>query len=205
MNIILARWLCCAVVYLGLFSPSLMKTFEMKGLTGFAGLNLSKWFQKGQQFTLVDTPTPIVLCSASDDLMDVTGVKLFPDPPQKGSNLTVTISGKLSEDLTSGAYLMAKVRKGGIRFPQVRFPACDYIEGGCPVTRDVENIVMKFDIPKFVPGGAYEIEAILYNKNVELRNVYFSRFVKALGVEDDSVKNVEDGKRVVCVQGSVEL
>ena len=200
-NLPLTRWLCCAFISLGIFH------FPWANYTWMGSKSLSSPAEN--KFTLIDTLATIVLCSSPDDVMNVTSVVLHPDPPQKGENLTVSINGMLSEDLNNGSYLMAKVKKGVIKFPQIRFPACDYIVGGCPVAKATDRIDMMFSIPKFTPGGVYEIEAVLYNVEANKKGkAMWSRFIKSWNgqeMQDVHLQTLEEGPRVACIQGSVEL
>lgn len=207
MNLVVARWLCCLFMYAALFAPQLLRATN------------KMWLKRGHttDFTLVDTRTIIILCSAVDDVMNVTKVTLSPDPPKRSENLTVTVYGTLSESLNEGAYLMTKVRKGSIHFPRIRFPACDYILGGCPVSQSSDRIDLQFNLPRLIPGGTYEVEIILYNveanptvKRLFARWFSLSPWSKHLmdsnsGSPSSSSENFEEGKRAACIRGSIEI
>lgn len=154
----------------------------------------------GNGFTMSDKPAIVLLCTDESDMMDVTNVVLKPDPPKKGSNLTVEINGYLKETMLPEAYLVAKVKKGGIKFPQFHISACDYLAGGCPVEKGLTKLAMTFEIPSLMPGGDYEIQTELWNKKKE-QDVYKGKILKFF----DKAMLQEGDQRVLCVQGSIEL
>lgn len=185
------QWVMFSFVYFTVFIPQLSKVYR----------------NETRGFVLYDNPSTILLCTDEKDMMEVTDVSLIPDPPAKGQNLTVNISGYLKEDLLQGAYLIAKVRKGGIKFPQFHVTACEYLSSGCPVPKGQNTLSMTFEIPKLMPGGGYEIETTLFNKDKEtsyLKKV--QRWVYDEREEDDeNERSWETKQRVACLQGSIEL
>jgi hypothetical protein len=180
------RWLGFIVLYLALISPQFTKHVN------------KHWFRRVQP---IPAATSIILCSSEDDAMNVTSVSLSPDPPAKGADLTVSIRGELFEPLNVGAYLVAKVKKGTITFPQIRFSACDYIVGGCPVAKNITEVNMLFQIPKYAPGGEYDVKAMLYNVRSDSKD---DEMITKM-FEHGKFNIWEDGPRVACIQASINL
>lgn len=168
-------------------------------------------------FVMFDVPVNVSICREDDDVMSVKSVNLVPDPPSKGSNVSIVIDGYLNEDILPGAYMMVSVNKGGFKLPQIKIPICDYIKSNCPVDVSSERIEMIFEIPKMLPSGTYDVKAVLFNNDVDI----FSR--KIIGMTNlandihgeyeqsySTYKKYEPvismiGKRVTCVEGSLQL
>lgn len=189
-------------MYVALFTPQFLR-LQMKG---FYGRNhLSNGNITGIGFTMSDAPATILLCMEDNDMMEITSVVLMPDPPKKGENLTVAINGYLKEPLEESAYLVAKVKKGGIKFPQFHVSICDYLSGGCPVAKGLQKLSMTFDIPSLIPGGGYEIDTEIFQplseENVVKNSHLLTKFTKF--TKDFSMK--DEDKRVLCLQGSIEF
>ena len=183
-------------VYLALFSPQWFRLMSKKH---------QEMISTPVKFIMSEPPTTILICNAPDDMMDVTGVRLNPDPPKKGGNVTVSIDGILKHDVLPGAYLVARVKKGGIRLPQFHVTACEYLTTGCPVSKGATTISMMFDIPKLLPGGGYDIEAVLYNKEQDALGKHQLKNMKKWMGPDKSDSFQIEGKRVACIQGSLQL
>jgi hypothetical protein len=172
-------------------------------LSDFASPYLNSFRKTGTSFILLETPTEIVLCSSEEDMMHVEKVYIVPDPPTKGANLSVFLQGTLYETLDNGAYMTANVKKGGIKFPQVRFSVCDYMKnGGCPVAPGEQTLQFEFDIPKMIPGGPYEVQANLFNADVSIAaGGGMTRYIKHI----NQIDVLMTGNRLACVQGTVYL
>jgi len=148
-------------------------------------------------------PATVVLCNDESDVMRVSEIVLQPDPPEKGANLTVAVDGFLEHDVLPGAYLDARIKKSGIRFPQVRVSVCEYLHAGCPVAKGSTSMSMTFDIPKLMPGGQYEIEAALYTKRTSGNPSFLSMMKRCMGYNFSTKQN--DDLRVFCLQGTMQL
>jgi ML domain len=189
-NVNVFRQLILSFVYLTLFAPHLLK-FYLKNQN-----NLTV-----DGFTMKDAPAQVILCTDENDMMKIANVKLIPDTPKKGQNLTVEISGYLKKTLGTNAYLVAKVKKAGMKFPNFHIAACDYLSSKCPVEKGPQQLSFTFDIPSLMPGGAYEIVTELYDAPGEIP---WSK-MGSLGKFYNNEKMKQEDPRVLCIQGSIEL
>lgn len=166
---------------------------------------------------IFDEPPPatVLLCSEDSDMMEVNDVVLIPDPPKRGQNLTVEISGWLKDDLEDGAYMLATVRKSGIKFPQFKLPVCEYLDSRCPVEKGLRTLSMTFEIPGLMPGGGYEIQTILWNVPPVSLSFVDTMMQTMINVATSMMNRVDrnakkifflrEDRRVLCVQGSIQL
>jgi hypothetical protein len=178
------------VPYFSLFSDYIGNVYENA---------VSRMSSKVEEFTVEDTPAKVFLCSAEGDIMKVDSVSLVPDPPAKGSNLSVIITGDLQKDLLQDAFLMVRMQKGPFKFPQIKMGVCDYVSSGCPIEKGERSIEMKFEIPRVIPGGTYEIETELFNPDSPIPNKNIGR------VGQMPVTWFLTGDRVACLKGEVQL
>lgn len=172
----------------------------------------SKFFGPEVNFIMKmkSAPTTIELCSAPEDIMFVNNIHLNPDPPQKGANLSVIINGVLHQDINDGAYMLAHMKKGPIKFPQIKFPLCDYISSGCPVQKGQASLELVFEIPKMIPGGVYEVSVLVFNNDRSLQSLLngdfhipgTKRIMKSITGSDETTVT---GDRIACAKGSIEL
>ena len=194
-------------VYAAVVSTPVLKMLNK--MTNDLDMSLSSWNPfTVQPYILMNTPAVILLCSDAEDVMTVSKVDLSPNPPIKGQNLTVKIEGILSEDLSTDATMFVSMKKGMIKFPRMKIPACDYFTGGCPISKGPASLEMMFEIPQMIPGGSYEVRAILYNVDKDMGDVVSDERI------GHSAKNLlksvpEDvkaaGRRVACAQGQIEI
>jgi len=160
-------------------------------------------------FVMSNVPSTIMLCSGRDDIMTDTKVFLEPDPPIKGENLSVVISGILQERINDGSIMYVNIKKGLVKFPQLKIPTCDYITNGCPVEKGLANIEMKFELPNMMPSGMYDVKAVLYNndqklnENIEIWKV--PKMVKKSLKTDISSSVLLTGKQIACAEGQIQL
>ncbi len=162
-----------------------------------------------QPFMMSGTPSTILLCSAKDDVMTVDKVYLQPDPPVKGENLSVIISGMLHENLNEGSMMYVNIKKGIIKFPQLKIPTCEYITNGCPVEKGSANLEMKFELPDMMPSGTYDVKAVLYNNEQKMsehvHKIKSPKMVKKF-LESNTMNNINIvGKRVACAEGQIQF
>ena len=169
-------------------------------------------FGAKEEFIVKGVPAIINLCSSPDDVMAVSSIVVIPDPPQKGENVTVRVTGVVQEEIRAGAYMLANMKKGPFKFPQIKFPVCDYLSTGCPVEKGLHELDMIFEIPKMTPGGPYDIKVVLYNTDTEIKRLTIGshrRIPKSLEFLSESKRSNDGiyitGKRIACAEGSIEL
>ena len=108
----------------------------------------------------------VSFCGSPQDAFTPYTVQISPDPPQRGSPLSVRVSGFLSEAVEEGAVAMVTVKLGFIKLINHVYDVCaeaPQIHRSCPVDKGEFLLEETFDIPAQVPPGHYtvHIEAFL--------------------------------------------
>lgn len=160
-----------------------------------------------QPFIFSDTPTTIFLCGNDDDVMKVLDIDIDPNPPRKGENVSIIAFGSLQETLNDGAYIVAEMKKGVLRFPKIKASICENLVGGCPVQKGATKLELKFEIPKVFPSGNYEVKAVVYNaddKFVESRKgkIMNRRLKGSISQNSDLIIQ---GRQVMCLSGTTHF
>lgn len=143
-------------------------------VVGFEGLKLQNPFdleplQGGEP---VPGESPFTLCDADlPRLLDIEYIKVDPNPPEKGKNLTIEASGTLKKQVDEGAFVEVDVRYGYIRLVNEKFDLCEQIEHvdmECPLEKGPQTIKKVVELPNEVPPGRYLVNARAFTKEEEL-------------------------------------
>jgi len=126
---------------------------------------------------------PLTYCKAShdDDLLVLEKVDLTPNPPLKGTTLTIEASGELLEDIEKGAYVILQVKYGLIRLVNTQADLCDQVANvdlECPIKKGKTTITKDVELPNEIPPGKYTVFADAYT---------------------------EDGRHIVCLEATVQF
>jgi hypothetical protein len=208
-HIIAYKWLVWFVVICSLMTPQLSRLYvkiQSKNIMGSIGSmrnmrsmgSMRSMGNIGHNFIMGDAPAEVLLCNEVSDMMQVDKVQLIPNPPQKGQNVTVKVNGILKRNLNNGSYLLANVKRG-IKLPQLKISACDYLQNGCPIEKGNVNLSMTFDIPSMMPGGTYDVHIVLFNIENESRKT----LQKWKKLQPFIIEQEEN--RVLCLQGSINF
>ena len=99
------------------------------------------------------TGVPFSDCSAAGHLLQVTAVALNPNPPQKGQNVAITISGNLASAVGSAtAQLTVLAGAFQVLSQNLQLPGAS----AGPISQTV-NIV----VPSFAPSGLYTAKGVI--------------------------------------------
>jgi hypothetical protein len=116
--------------------------------------------------------SPLQQCDISQSqLLDLHSVDLFPNPPERGANLTITAKGWLDEDVIDGAYVDVVVTFGYIKLISQTYDLCEELPNvnmTCPLQKGDYEITKEVAIPNEVPPGKYSVTARAYNYDDEL-------------------------------------
>lgn len=119
--------------------------------------------------------SPICQCDASEkQMLEISNVDLFPNPPVRGQNLTISALGNLHDTVEEGAYVDVEVRLGYIKLLTQTYDLCETLEENdvdgltCPLTAGLYSVVKEVEIPAEVPPGKYVVVARAYNVDDEL-------------------------------------
>jgi len=123
-----------------------------------------------QDNSLLDNAAPIRTTaswswqSCADDsyAVDIKSIKISPDPPQKGQDLNVTVSGTVKEVVEEGAYALVQVKVGVIKILEKEIDICEEarnsdMELQCPVKKGEYTITQTAQLPKEIPPGKFKV------------------------------------------------
>jgi len=81
----------------------------------------------------------------------------------------VTAKGKLSANVTDGAYVQLQVKYGLITIIRQKADLCDTVKNvdlECPLSKDKDvELTKDVDLPKEIPPGKYTVVADVYTKD----------------------------------------
>lgn len=135
-----------------------------------------------QQFVLNDPKFSYELCDSEYVAFKIHNVKLIPDSPIKGENLTVIVNGTLEKDVIVGAKLTTLFKFMNIALFRQTFDVCKELENTpdapmkCPIEKGDKLWKYTFNIPDNMPSGKYQINANITNLSDEVllcSKVYF--------------------------------
>lgn len=122
----------------------------------------------GDTFT-VPGENPLEFCAdPADDILEIVGVDLAPNPPVPDAVLTIEAEGIFHEPVERGAKIHLQVKYGLIRLLNIEADLCDEIEANTDLTCPLQghlNFTKEVKIPKEVPAGKYAVLADVYTEN----------------------------------------
>jgi len=114
-------------------------------------------------------------CGNAKDKFTIGTVTVVPDPPVKGQNLTVGITGTYTETVTSGT-IKVTVKYGIITLLNKSDPLCGAETGiTCPIPQGPWTFKVTELIPSDAPGGSYTGQLTITDQaNAELACAKFA-------------------------------
>jgi len=106
-------------------------------------------------------------CGDSSDHFTIGTVKITPDPPQAGKNLSVIATGTLDETVTSGS-LYIELNYGPVTILNTTYNLCSMIGGlgiSCPLNQGTVDLGVREFIPSEAPHGKYTGLVILNDQS----------------------------------------
>ncbi|GLB36229.1 putative phosphatidylglycerol phosphatidylinositol transfer protein [Lyophyllum shimeji] len=103
-----------------------------------------------------------VNCGNPSDPIQVEKITVFPDPPQPGKDLTVTVKGTATEVIEEGAYADVEVKLGLVKLLRKRFDVCEEARNAnasvqCPVKPDSYTVVQTVALPREIPRAKFTV------------------------------------------------
>ncbi|KAH8590429.1 putative Phosphatidylglycerol/phosphatidylinositol transfer protein [Bisporella sp. PMI_857] len=119
---------------------------------------------------------PLKFCKKDhdDDLLVLEKVNLTPNPPVKGTTLTIEAAGTLKEEIDAGAYVVLQVKYGLIRLVNTEADLCEQVSNvdlECPIKKGETVIRKDVELPKEIPPGTYTVFADAYTKRPESKKI----------------------------------
>ncbi|KAM0786754.1 Phosphatidylglycerol/phosphatidylinositol transfer protein [Microbotryomycetes sp. NB124-2] len=109
-------------------------------------------------------------CGEPTDVIQIKDVRISPDPPKPGKNLTVYASGTVNELIDQGAYADVTVKLGLIKLLTKRFDVCDELDNAnstlqCPIKPDEYSIEQTVALPAEIPRAKFQVSARVFNQD----------------------------------------
>ncbi|TRM66183.1 MD-2-related lipid-recognition domain-containing protein, partial [Schizophyllum amplum] len=106
-------------------------------------------------------------CGLPEDLIQLQSIKVSPDPPQPGEQLTVTVNAVVLETIEEGAYADVVVKLGLIKLLSKTFDVCEEARNAnatvqCPVEKGPYTVVQTVDLPKEIPKAKFVVSVRAY-------------------------------------------
>jgi len=119
---------------------------------------------------------PLTYCQKNHDgdLLALKKVNLTPNPPLKGTTLTIEAVGDLLEDVDKGAYVVLQVKYGLIRLVNTEADLCEQVSNvdlTCPIQKGKITIVKDVELPNEIPPGKYTVLADAYTARPESKKI----------------------------------
>lgn len=101
-------------------------------------------------------------CGLATDAIQLKSIKVSPDPPVPGKNLTVTVEGDVLETIEEGAYVDVTVKLGLIKLLQKEFDVCEEARHAnasvqCPVQPGPYTVSETVELPQEIPKAKFSV------------------------------------------------
>ncbi|KAH9849721.1 ML domain-containing protein [Lenzites betulinus] len=101
-------------------------------------------------------------CGGDGHVVRIKSIEVSPDPPKRGEDLTITVTGDASDDILDGAYADVTVKVGVIKLLQKEFDVCEEAEKAnatiqCPVNKGHHEVVQTVTLPKEIPPAQFKV------------------------------------------------
>ncbi|KAK4057539.1 hypothetical protein OIO90_001608 [Microbotryomycetes sp. JL221] len=115
-------------------------------------------------------------CGEPTDVIQIKDVRISPDPPKPGKNLTVYASGTVNSLIDQGAYADVTVKLGLIKLLTKRFDVCEELDNAnstlqCPIQPNDYSIEQTVALPAEIPRGKLQS---CFCRDSEVRADHFS-------------------------------
>ncbi|GAA5890058.1 hypothetical protein JCM6882_009214 [Rhodosporidiobolus microsporus] len=109
-------------------------------------------------------------CGEPGDAIEIESIKLSPDPPRPGHNLTIEAAGKVNDLIDEGTYADITVKLGLIKLLTKRFDVCDELDNAkaeltCPIKPDTYSIKQVVELPAEIPRAKFQIAARVFTQD----------------------------------------
>ncbi|GAA5974483.1 hypothetical protein JCM11641_003246 [Rhodosporidiobolus odoratus] len=108
-------------------------------------------------------------CGEPGDALEIESIKISPDPPKPGHNLTIEAAGKVKTLIDEGTYADITVKLGLIKLLTKRFDVCDELDNAhadlsCPIQPDTYKITQTVALPKEIPRAKFQVAARVFTQ-----------------------------------------
>ncbi|KEP48028.1 phosphatidylglycerol/phosphatidylinositol transfer protein [Rhizoctonia solani 123E] len=111
-------------------------------------------------------------CGLPTDGVQIESIKLSPDPPQIGKDLTITARGVVTERIEEGAYADVIVKLGLVKLLHKRFDLCEEARKNnvtvqCPVEPGEYEVVHTVQLPRETPRAKFTVNVNAFTSDEE--------------------------------------
>ncbi|EIN04960.1 hypothetical protein PUNSTDRAFT_116237 [Punctularia strigosozonata HHB-11173 SS5] len=111
-------------------------------------------------------------CGSSTDVVRIESIEVSPDPPEKGKDLSIEVTGNAGEVVEDGAFADVTVKIGPLRVLQKRYDLCEEARNAnasiqCPIDEGRHIVNQTVTLPKEIPNALYRINVRGYTMNDE--------------------------------------
>ncbi|GAA6025280.1 hypothetical protein JCM10207_001281 [Rhodosporidiobolus poonsookiae] len=108
-------------------------------------------------------------CGEPGDAIEIEDIKISPDPPKPGHNLTIEASGRVKELVDEGTYADVTVKLGLIKLLTKRFDVCEELDNAkaelsCPIKPDYYKITQVVALPAEIPRAKFQVSARVFTQ-----------------------------------------
>ncbi|THV04865.1 hypothetical protein K435DRAFT_961594 [Dendrothele bispora CBS 962.96] len=101
-------------------------------------------------------------CGEPTDAIQVKSIKVSPDPPRPGEDMTVTVEGTALETIEAGASADVTVKLGLIKILSKTFDVCEEASKAnasiqCPVEQGDHKVIQTVALPKEIPPAKFKV------------------------------------------------
>ncbi|TYJ58924.1 phosphatidylglycerol/phosphatidylinositol transfer protein [Cryptococcus floricola] len=111
-------------------------------------------------------------CGLATDAIQLKSIKVSPDPPVPGKNLTVSVEADVLERIEDGAYADVTVKLGLIKLLQKQFDVCEEAANAnasvqCPVEPGPYSVQHTVELPEEIPKAKFSVQVRGYTAEDE--------------------------------------
>ncbi|GAA6019870.1 hypothetical protein JCM11491_004848 [Sporobolomyces phaffii] len=111
-------------------------------------------------------------CGSPSDALQIDSIKISPDPPKPGQDLTIVASGRAQSKIDFGTYADVTVKLGLIKLLTKTFDVCDELDNAnatlrCPIAPGTHSITQTVALPREIPRAKFQVDALVYTQDEE--------------------------------------
>ncbi|GAA5849302.1 hypothetical protein JCM8547_006508 [Rhodosporidiobolus lusitaniae] len=108
-------------------------------------------------------------CGEPGDAIEMESIKVSPDPPRPGHNLTIEAAGKVNTLVDEGTYADITVKLGLIKLLTKRFDVCEELDKAdaelqCPIKPNSYKITQTVALPAEIPRAKFQVSARVFTQ-----------------------------------------
>ncbi|KDE05689.1 hypothetical protein MVLG_03923 [Microbotryum lychnidis-dioicae p1A1 Lamole] len=111
-------------------------------------------------------------CGHPTDAIEIDSIKISPDPPVPGKDLTIYASGTVKTLITYGSYANVVVKLGLIKLVNKTIDVCDELANAnstlqCPIDPNTYQVEQTVALPAEIPRAKFVVQANVFTQKDE--------------------------------------